>query len=76
MPLFPAPRPSPCVAASRTQADHRASRVLDRPESATGRVSLKLCQPDGSAMHRLVTRREGDTFKRARRVDWGDTFET
>jgi ribosomal protein RSM22 (predicted rRNA methylase) len=63
------------LAASRTQADHRASRVLDRPESATGRVSLKLCQPDGSAMHRLVTRREGDAFKRARRVDWGDTFE-
>lgn len=63
------------LAASRTPAARRASRILDRPESATGRVSLKLCQPDGSAKHRLVTRREGDAFKRARRVDWGDTFE-
>jgi ribosomal protein RSM22 (predicted rRNA methylase) len=27
------------------------------------------------ATHRLVTRREGDVFKRARRVDWGDTVE-
>lgn len=62
------------LAASRTQAGHRASRVIDRPESASGRVSLKLCRPDGSATHRLVTRREGDAFKRARRVDWGDTF--
>jgi ribosomal protein RSM22 (predicted rRNA methylase) len=49
--------------------------VLAPPETATGRVNLKLCQPDGSATHRLVTRREGDAFKRARRVDWGDTFE-
>jgi ribosomal protein RSM22 (predicted rRNA methylase) len=63
------------LAASRTPATHRAARVLDRPESASGRVRLKLCQPDGVATHRLVTRREGDVFKRARRVDWGDMCE-
>jgi ribosomal protein RSM22 (predicted rRNA methylase) len=63
------------LAASRTPAAHRFSRVLDRPEAASGRTTLKLCQPDGTARHRLVTRREGDVFKRARRVDWGDTFE-
>jgi ribosomal protein RSM22 (predicted rRNA methylase) len=63
------------LAASREPAAGRASRVLDPPESASGRVSLKLCQPDGSATHRLVTRREGDVFKKARRVDWGDAFE-
>jgi ribosomal protein RSM22 (predicted rRNA methylase) len=48
--------------------------VLSPPESATGRVKLKLCNADGSATHRLVTRREGDVFKQARRVDWGDEF--
>jgi ribosomal protein RSM22 (predicted rRNA methylase) len=63
------------LAASREPALKRAARVLDPPESATGRVRLKLCQPDGSATHRLVTRREGDVFKQARRVDWGDVFE-
>lgn len=63
------------LSASRTPAAHRAARVLDRPENASGRVTLKLCQPDGMATHRLVTRREGDVFKRARRVDWGDTVE-
>lgn len=63
------------LAASRTPAAQHASRVLDRPESASGRVNLKLCQPDGTATHRLVTRREGDVFKQARRVDWGDRFE-
>lgn len=63
------------LAVARRPVTHSASRVLDRPENASGRVSLKLCQPDGAAMHRLVTRREGEAFKRARRRDWGDAFE-
>ena len=63
------------LAASRTAPQKRAARVLAPAERASGRARLKLCQPDGSATHRLVTRREGDAFKRARRVDWGDCFE-
>jgi ribosomal protein RSM22 (predicted rRNA methylase) len=63
------------LAASRTPATVHAARVLDRPESASGRVNLKLCQPDGTATHRLITRREGEAFRRARRVDWGEVFE-
>ena len=63
------------LAAAREPAVARAARVLAPPESASGRVRLKLCQPDGMLAHRLVTRREGEVFKRARRVDWGDVFE-
>lgn len=63
------------LAATREPAARRPSRVLAPPEFATGRVRLKLCQPDGTATHRLITRREGDVFKQARRRDWGDTFE-
>lgn len=63
------------LAAARAPAASPAARILAPPESATGRVRLKLCQPDGSSTHRLVTRREGDVFKQARRVDWGDVFE-
>lgn len=62
------------VAASRLPAKPSPARVLSPPLTATGRVELKLCQPDGSAAHRLVTKREGDVFKQARRVDWGDAF--
>jgi ribosomal protein RSM22 (predicted rRNA methylase) len=61
--------------ASRTPATPSPARVLSPPQSASGRVQLKLCRPDGTAENRLVTRREGDTFKRARRADWGDAFE-
>jgi ribosomal protein RSM22 (predicted rRNA methylase) len=63
------------LAVSRAHASRSAARVLSPPLSATGRVELKLCNPDGSAANRLVTKREGDAFKRARRVDWGDLFE-
>lgn len=63
------------LAASRMPAASRPARVLAPPEAATGRVKLKLCMADGGATQRLVTRREGEAFKRARRVDWGDTLE-
>jgi ribosomal protein RSM22 (predicted rRNA methylase) len=63
------------LAASRMPATSHAARIIAPPEPASGRVRLKLCNPDGSATHRLITRREGDAFKRARRSDWGDVFE-
>lgn len=61
--------------ASRTPAGASPARVLSPPLTAKGRVELKLCQPNGAAAHRLVTRREGEIFKHARRADWGDLFD-
>lgn len=63
------------LAASRAPAGLPRARILAPPESASGRVRLKLCRQDGVAESRLVTRREGDAFKSARRSDWGDTFD-
>jgi len=63
------------LAASREPAAGHPSRVLARPDNASGRVRLKLCRPDGAADYRLVTRREGEVFKRARRIGWGDAFD-
>jgi ribosomal protein RSM22 (predicted rRNA methylase) len=62
------------VAAARTPGAATGSRVLAPPQAGSGRISLKLCQPDGSARQRLVTRREGAAYKAARRCDWGDVF--
>ncbi|HVY90191.1 MAG TPA: small ribosomal subunit Rsm22 family protein [Hyphomonadaceae bacterium] len=63
------------LAATRLPAERPGARVIAPPEAASGRVRLKLCQADGAAAHRLVTRREGEVFKRARRIGWGDGFE-
>jgi ribosomal protein RSM22 (predicted rRNA methylase) len=62
------------LACSRLPAAPSPARVLAPPLTAKGRVELKLCQPDGSSTHRLVTRREGEMFKQARRADWGELF--
>jgi ribosomal protein RSM22 (predicted rRNA methylase) len=62
------------VAASRHAGAASSARVIAHPRAASGRVSLKLCQRDGTATEKIVTRRDGVAFRLARRVDWGDAM--
>ncbi|MDV2966784.1 small ribosomal subunit Rsm22 family protein [Nitratireductor aquimarinus] len=62
------------LAVSRNAPDDRPDRVLAPPKTASGMVRLKLCTSDGALDERLVTRREGRTFKAARKADWGDAL--
>lgn len=62
------------VAASRLPAEQVAPRVLAPPRTGSGKVELKLCEASGQAVNRLFTKRDGDRFRQARRVDWGDTL--
>jgi len=62
------------LAASRQPAPARAARVIAPPKTGSGKVVVKLCRPDGSAGEQLFSKRDGDVFKTARRVDWGDTL--
>jgi ribosomal protein RSM22 (predicted rRNA methylase) len=59
------------VALSRKPAATAAARVIARPRKGSGRITLKLCRPDGSADEELFSRRDGSVFKRAWRSDWG-----
>ena len=60
--------------AARSQSDSRPARVIAPPRAGSGKVALKLCQPDGSAAEKLFSRRDREAFKLARRADWGDTL--
>ena len=60
------------LAASRLPAALPAARVLARPRSGSGIVRLKLCSSTGLLEERLVTKRQGDAYRIARRLDWGD----
>lgn len=62
------------VAASRHPAPARSARVIAPPKFGSGKVLLKLCEKDGSAGEKLFTKRDGDGFRLARRLDWGDTL--
>lgn len=63
------------AASRRAQAAARPARVLAPPKAGSGKVGLKLCQPAGIVSERLFTKRDGEAFKTARRLDWGDAFD-
>lgn len=60
------------VAASRQPASHAEARVIAPPRATKAAVTLKLCQEDGYAADRVFAKRDGDSFKTTRRLDWGD----
>lgn len=62
------------VAASRRPAEAAAARVIAPPRGAKGMVTLKLCRSDGLAGEWTATRRDGEVFRAARRLDWGDAL--
>lgn len=63
------------LAASRKSRAAHVARVLAPPKTGSGKVALKLCQSDGAVSERLFTKRDGEIFKAARRLDWGDTLD-
>jgi ribosomal protein RSM22 (predicted rRNA methylase) len=63
------------LAVSRRRAATPMSRVIARPRKGSGRVTLKLCQHDGSAGQALFSRRDGARYKRAVRSAWGDALD-
>jgi ribosomal protein RSM22 (predicted rRNA methylase) len=62
------------VAVSRHRASHAGARVIAPPHKASGRVTLKLCRPDGSAAEQLFSRRDGEVYRRASRTNWGSSL--
>jgi ribosomal protein RSM22 (predicted rRNA methylase) len=60
------------VAASRRPGSQIEARVIAPPRASKAAVTLKLCQEDGYAADRVFAKRAGDSFKVARRLDWGD----
>lgn len=62
------------VAASRHAGEAFEARVLAPPQASSGMVRLKLCDAEGTAGERLLTRRDGAAFKAARKLDWGEAM--
>jgi ribosomal protein RSM22 (predicted rRNA methylase) len=51
-----------------------AGRIIAPPRGSSGRIELQLCENDGQQRDRLISKRDGPLYKRARRLDWGDTL--
>ncbi len=62
------------LAAVRETVDEVEVRVIAPTRVGGGKVSVKLCKDDGRAEERLLTKRDGDLFRWARRADWNDAL--
>lgn len=61
------------IAAVRTDGGRCKARVLRHPTIESGKITLDLCTSDG-LMQRLVTKKDGALFKKARKSECGDAF--
>jgi ribosomal protein RSM22 (predicted rRNA methylase) len=50
------------------------SRVLRNPQKRKGLVQLALCNPDGTAVTKMVSKKHGVTYRSARNTEWGDNW--
>lgn len=64
------------VAASTQAWPHRADRVIRHPQKRKGLVSLRLCTRDESLNEEIVSKRGGDSYRRARDLTWGDEWDS
>jgi ribosomal protein RSM22 (predicted rRNA methylase) len=49
-------------------------RIVRRPQQRKGIVLLDLCVRDGQSQRELVSKRQGDAYREARKLSWGQRF--
>lgn len=62
------------VVASRNSISAAAARVVRHPQKHSGHVQLVLCIMQGLKTE-TIGKSRGETYKRARKVEWGDAWE-
>ncbi len=62
------------VIASRVARPRARGRILRHPLKRKGLVTLQVCGADEGVVPTLVSKRQGETYRRARDVQWGDAW--
>jgi ribosomal protein RSM22 (predicted rRNA methylase) len=60
------------IAVSRHPALPVSARVIAPVQVKGGTVTLKLCERTGAAREQFLSKRDGEAFRHARRLAWGD----
>lgn len=63
------------LAASRTPGLPYQARVIAPVQGGGSVIRLTLCNADGSFSERTLSKRDGEVFKAAKRLEWGDAME-
>ena len=61
------------LAVAKESARPAECRILRHPQKESGRITLRLCMQEG-IQDKVVTKKQGELFKRARKADSGDAF--
>jgi ribosomal protein RSM22 (predicted rRNA methylase) len=61
------------AALTRSREPRALSRVIRPPQIRSGHVYVDLCEPPG-IRRAVITRREKEPYRRARKAAWGDAF--
>ncbi|MGK8487789.1 small ribosomal subunit Rsm22 family protein [Nocardia asiatica] len=62
------------VCASRTGHEAAPGRILRHPLKRKGLVTLQVCTQGDGVQQTLVSKRQGEAYRRARSVEWGDAW--
>lgn len=62
------------VVIARTRSKPAQARILRHPEKRTGRVSMVVCADTG-IVHVPVFKRNRESYRRARKANWGDPWD-
>ncbi|WP_433419321.1 small ribosomal subunit Rsm22 family protein [Microtetraspora malaysiensis] len=62
------------IAVSAERWPRAESRVLRHPQKRKGLVMLRLCTDEGQVADLTVSKRQGETYRAAREVAWGDEW--
>ncbi|MFJ4712078.1 small ribosomal subunit Rsm22 family protein [Streptomyces sp. NPDC088785] len=63
------------VAATRDAPHPAPARIVRRPQIRKGQVLLDLCETRGALTRTTVTKKHGESYRRARDAEWGDAWD-
>ena len=63
------------VAVTRAEVARQPARVLRHPEKRKGMVRVRLCTPSGAAVDEVISQRQGERYRAARDLAWGDPWD-
>ena len=61
------------IAISKVPVALPMNRILRHPEKHSGHLSLELCTHNGTIQNKTISKRDGELYKQARKLKWGDT---
>lgn len=59
---------------SKNRCPQYSGRVLSHPQKRSGHIHLELCTAEGY-IKKTLSKSEGEIYKQAKKLDWGDSWE-